>query len=205
MDDGIGRILDAIDKKGLRERTLVVFVSDNGGQRSWSSKSQYGGDYAELPHTVLGDNRPLRGWKGDVYEGGMRVPAVVRWPGVLKPARVESPIHIVDWMPTLCALAGWTPKDDPSWDGRDVWDVVRGQSKGSSRTLYWKTPQARALRHGGWKLVVPNGNRQPELYELAKDPYETRDLASSKAETLAELRELLREVSSKDRGRRGDE
>ena len=102
MDHGIGRIVATLDRQGLREDTLIVFVSDNGGQKSWHSDVQYLGRYADKPHTVLGDNKPLRGWKGDVYEGGIRVPAFVNWSGVLKPGQCDAPIHIVDWMPTLC-------------------------------------------------------------------------------------------------------
>jgi len=95
MDQGIGRIIDALERKGLRENTLIVFSSDNGGQKSWSSATEYKGRYADKPHTVLGDNRPLRGWKGDLYEGGIRVPALANWPGVLKPGELNVPMHIV--------------------------------------------------------------------------------------------------------------
>ncbi|UCD50064.1 MAG: sulfatase-like hydrolase/transferase [Phycisphaerales bacterium] len=112
MDHGIGQIVAALDRAKLREDTLIVFISDNGGQRTWHSDTQYQGRYADKPHTVLGDNKPLRGWKGDVYEGGIRVPALANWPGVLEPGQCDAPIHIVDWMPTLCALTAAQPARD---------------------------------------------------------------------------------------------
>ncbi|MCD6395586.1 MAG: arylsulfatase, partial [Planctomycetes bacterium] len=141
MDAGIGKIVQAVDNAGLRGNTLIVFVSDNGAQKSWHSETQYKGRYANKPHTVLGDNRPLRGWKGDVFEGGIRVPGLVNWPKRLKPGKTDAPIHIVDWMPTLCALAGVEMDKDPAWDGVNVWPAITGESKTlAKRTLYWKTP-----------------------------------------------------------------
>lgn len=200
MDHGIGRIVAALDRCGLRRDTLLVFVSDNGGQRSWSSDTEYEGRYADKPHTVMGDNRPLRGWKGDVYEGGIRVPAVASWPGVLKAGQVEAPLHIVDWMPTLCALTGCSPARDLAWDGSNVWPVICGEAKAAAtRSFYWKTPNAWAVRRGDWKLTLRNDGRQLELYDLASDPYETRDLAGPQPERVAELKALWQEFAAKDR------
>jgi arylsulfatase A-like enzyme len=126
MDSGIGRIIDALERKRLRESTLVVFVSDNGGQKSWHSKSEYKGRYADKPHTVLGDNRPLRGWKGEVYEGGIRVPALANWPGVLKSGQTNAPVHIVDWMPTLCG-------EDSRFLRRTIWRLEAHCQEGRRR------------------------------------------------------------------------
>lgn len=200
MDHGIGRIIDALARKGLRENTLVVFVSDNGGQESWHSEDQYRGRYADKPHTVLGDNRPLRGWKGDVYEGGIRVPALANWPGVLKPGERNVPVHIVDWMPTLCRLAGYSPERDLNWDGRDIWPLVcEGVANAEPRPLYWKTPNSSAVRLGDWKIIVKRGRGDVELYNLASDPYETEDLAQQHPETLKKLERLLAKFSQDDR------
>jgi len=200
MDHGIGHIIDALDRKGLRENTLVVFVSDNGGQKSWHSEDQYKGRYADKPHTVLGDNLPLRGWKGDVYEGGIRAPALANWPAVLKPGKTDVPIHIVDWMPTLCNLAGATPQRDLKLDGRDIWRFVRGEvSKAKPRVLYWKTPNHRAVRFGDWKLIVKKGGGDVQLYDLARDPHETKDLARQQGETVEKLQGMLAQLARDDR------
>jgi len=203
MDHEIGRILDALKHKGLAKDTLVVFVSDNGGQKSWHSNDQYKGRYADKPHTVLGDNRPLRGWKGDLYEGGIRVPAFASWPGVLKPGHVDAPIHIVDWMPTLCSLAGHSPERDLKWDGRNIWPIVRGDiSKAEPRTLYWKTPGASAVRSGEYKLIASKDGGNVQLFNLAKDPYETQDLARKNPEKAKELSRILAQLSKDDRPRK---
>ena len=201
MDHGIGRIVDALERVGKRENTFFVFVSDNGGQKSWHNETQYDGRYADKPHTILGDNRPLRGWKGGVYEGGIRVPAFVNWPSMLDPSQVSSPIHIVDWMPTLCGLAGCTGTRGLNWDGRDVWPLISGQADAAeSRTLYWKTPREYAFRQGDWKLVV-HEDGQEELYDLATDPLETHDLAAQQPRRVVELRAGLNECARKDRER----
>ncbi|MHC4632796.1 MAG: sulfatase-like hydrolase/transferase [Planctomycetota bacterium] len=200
MDYGIGHIIDALERKGLRENTLVVFVSDNGGQESWHSEDEYKGRYADKPHTVLGDNLPLRGWKGDVYEGGIRVPALANWPGVLKPGERNAPIHIVDWMPTLCRLAGYSAQRDLNWDGCDIWPLVCEDAVSAEpKSLYWKTPNSSAVRLGDWKIVAKKGGGSAELYNLASDPYETQNLAQQYPDTVKKLKRLLAQFSADDR------
>ena len=200
MDDGIGRIVDALNHTGQRKNTLIVFVSDNGGQKSWQSKSQYKGRYADKPHTVLGDNLPLRGWKGQVYEGGIRVPALANWPGTLKPGKVTTPAHIVDWMPTLCKLTGYAPDKDLNWDGCDIWPLLSGVGGPlGPRTLYWKIPGASAVRHGAWKLIVAGNGEKAELYNLADDPYEKQDLAQQHPQRVNDLKLLLARITEHDR------
>jgi arylsulfatase A-like enzyme len=200
MDDGIGRIVAALDRQGLRRNTLIVFSSDNGGQKSWVSQTEYKGRYADKPHTVLGNNLPLRGWKGEVYEGGIRVPALANWPGVLAPGERDFPIHIVDWMPTLCALTGCAPARDLGWDGTNLWPALRGDvAPVEPRPLYWKTPNAAAVRWGDWKLVVGKGGRGGQLYHLTSDPYETKDLAREQPERMAEFQARLKEIAAHDR------
>ena len=200
MDAGIGRIVEAVSRKGIREDTLIVFVSDNGGQKNWHDTKQYKGRYAEKPHTVLGNNRPLRGWKGEVYEGGIRVPAMANWPGVLEPRRLSASVHIVDWMPTLCKLAGYSPETDLRWDGKDIWPSICGQTVSNEpRLFYWKTPNASAVRHGDWKLVVHKSRKAAELYDVIADPYEEHDLAQRHPGRVDDLRRLLATVSADDR------
>jgi len=200
MDSGIERIVNALDEAGLRKDTLLIFASDNGGQESWHSQTQYEGHYADLPHTRLGDNRPLRGWKGDCYEGAIRVPAFVNWPNVISPGETDLPVHIVDWMPTLCYLADVEPNRPLPWDGQNIWPIIDGSNtQPSERILYWKTPRASAVRRGDWKLIVSNKDNHSELYDLKNDPYETNNLADQQSERRQELMALLTQVASKDR------
>jgi arylsulfatase A-like enzyme len=196
MDHHVGRIVEALDRTGQRENTLIVYSSDNGGQRSWSApEREYNGRYAA--HTTLGNNAPLRGWKGDLYEGGIRVPALVNWPGVIEPGSVvEAPLHVTDWTPTLIGLAGGEVSDDWRLDGRDVWDVLTGRRDDvEPRTLYWRSPREAAVRVGPWKLLERRG-REPsyQLFHLDNDPGEQTDLAGRHPEKVEELkRELERQ------------
>jgi len=205
MDAGIGRIIEALERTGKRKDTLVVFISDNGGQQSWHNAKQYHGRYADKPHDVLGDNRPLRGWKGELYEGGIRVPALVNWPGVLKPRIVSQSLHIVDWMPTLCAMAGCMPEHSPRWDGLNVWPLISGREASvGERTMYWKTPKAYAVRQGPLKLILDNQLGKPELFNIEEDPYEKHDLAAEKPPLVHKLRELMQNIIQDDRLRRNE-
>jgi arylsulfatase A-like enzyme len=208
MDAGIGRIVEAVDRKGIRENTLIVFVSDNGGQKSWYSKTQYKGRYADKPHDVLGDNRPLRGWKTDVYEGGIRVPAMANWPGVLEPGDMLAPVHIVDWMPTFCKLARHSSETDLfdrlraslKWDGEDIWPLIQSRAAHAApRTLYWKTPGAQAIRRGDWKLIVDKQQTVVGLYDVVADPYEENDMAKRHPDRVNDLKRFLVKVSADDR------
>ncbi len=203
MDAGIGRIVNAIDDAGLRGNTLIVFVSDNGGQKSWHSETQYKGRYADKPHSVLGDNRPLRGWKGDVFEGGIRVPGIVNWPTRLKPRKTDAPIHIVDWMPTLCGVADIGVRQEPAWDGENVWPAITGESKAPAmRTLYWKTSRAYALRVADWKLITDRKLEKPMLFNLANDPLEKNDLAQNHPQRIADMTATLKQTAAADRDRK---
>ena len=118
--DRVGRIVEALERKGLRENTLIVFSSDNGGQRRWGAPvKEYNGRYAA--HTTLGNNQPLRGWKGELYEGGIRVPALVNWPDHIPAGRIfDSPTHVVDWLPTLIRAAGGDLTEAKAAEGIDL-------------------------------------------------------------------------------------
>ena len=200
MDADIGQIVDAVDRTGIRNNTLIVFVSDNGGQQSWHDEKQYNGRYADKPHTVLGNNRPLRSWKGSVYEGGIRVPALANWPSLLEPRKLSASVHIVDWMPTLCKLAGYSPQKDLKWDGRDIWPLICGRTASNEpQMFYWKTPNAFAIRFGNWKLITNKQQKSFELYDVIADPYEEHDIALRHPERVNDLRRLLTEVSAHDR------
>ncbi len=204
LDDAVGRIITALEKAGKRGSTLLVFTSDNGGSTAENNDTKYPED--GYPQGALpGSNKPLRGQKGDLYEGGIRVPTLVSWPSMLKPGKIATPLHITDWMPTFCTLAGWkAPTDsDLKWDGRDILPVLTGRIQPGPRPLYWTAPsyRARALRFGDWKLIISGkpGEEKTELFDLAKDPNERRDLAASQIEKVAELRQLLMQTARNDR------
>ena len=202
MDAGIGEIIEALNKTGQRDNTLVLFVSDNGGQFSWHSATQYRGKYANKPHNVLGNNFPLFGWKGDLYEGGIRVPAIANWPARLKPGVVDFPIHISDWLPTICSLTGSEEnlKTIKKRDGQNIWTyLVNGKGMNNKRTLYWKTGKEYAVREGNWKLVVHRNTNKSELYDLSKDFRENRDLSEENPGITRHLLELLNVFKKDDR------
>jgi len=199
MDAAVGRIVEALNRAGRLRDTVILFTSDNGGQRDYRSQSDYGGKYG--PYPTLGDNRPLRGWKGDLYEGGVRVPAFVFWEGKLGHAAVDETTSYLDVFPTLARLGGVDLA--PTWrlEGRDIGRLLAGEAiRGSAPTLYWNTGGQASALHGDWKLIVTR--REPgsvELYNLAVDPAEARNLAQEKPEQADALRAILAEQERLDR------
>ncbi len=205
MDAGIGRIIEALDHKGIRDDTVVIFISDNGGQKSWHSDTQYHGRYADKPHDQLGDNTPLRGWKGEVYEGGIRVPALIHWNGNLEPGESVVPMHVVDWMPLLGAIAGFEEQSGMNWDGMNLWPYfLEGKENCPERTFYWYTGKMTAFRKGDWKLVHTSEGGPDELYNLKEDPNEQNNLAATQPLRVTELQTLLTEVQKADRPKIGE-
>jgi arylsulfatase A-like enzyme len=199
LDDAVGRIAAAVDAAGKRDDTLIVFTSDNGGSTVENNDLKYPDD--NCPNGKLtGNNVPWRGQKGTLYEGGTRVATIANWPKRLRPGRCETPVQIIDWMPTLCRLAGYQPKTDLKWDGRDIWPLLTGDVKTAQpRALYAVAPahRARSLRYGDWKLIVDQ-QEATELYDLATDPAESMNLAASRPKRVAELRKLLDEMAARD-------
>ena len=198
MDHWIGEMVRALEETGQRKDTLILFVSDNGAAPRWSPRGLYPGTYPDCP--VLGSNLPLRGWKGHLYEGGIRTPAFINWPGRRQPSKLEAPLHAVDWMPTLTRLVGYQPDRDWRWDGKDVWPLLtREVTQPEPRTLYFPFVKDRwAIRHGDWKLVDPSGKGTLQLFNLAEDPGEKRNLAKAKPEKVEELTRLLGEARKLD-------
>lgn len=195
MDDAVGRLLKAVDKTGQRQHTVVIFLSDNGSIPSWRPSGKYPGEY--LPCPRLGSNLPLRGRKAQMYEGGIRVPALISWPGKLRPRTVTEPMHAVDWMPTLTRLCGYRPQQELNWDGRDIWPLLTGeQTNPEPRALYWKFIGRQAVRLGEWKAVFRSNSA--ELYHLADDPHEKTDLAKKHPEKVDELRKVMQREAAKD-------
>lgn len=205
LDDAVGRVIAALEKLGKRGNTLLVFTSDNGGSTAENNDTKYPDDHypqGRLP----GNNLPLRGKKGDLHEGGIRVPTIVSWPSQLRPGKINTPLHIADWMPTFCTLAGWRAPEgtDLKWDGRDILPVLTGRLKNPGpRPLYWTAPsfRASALRFGDLKLIVTGKGAQEtvELFDLAEDPNEEKNLAAVQVEKVAELRNLMTQVARNDR------
>jgi len=202
LDDAVGRILAALEKKGVRENTLVVLTSDNGGSTAGNNDQKYPDD--QCPDGKLpGNNQPWRGEKGDLYEGGTRVPTIVSWPGHVKPGRVATPVQIIDWMPTLTAIAGWKPDHDLKWDGADLTALLLEHTPLLERPLYAVAPgwKARSVRMGDWKLIVHQERKsgREELFNLASDPGETRNLAAAQPEHVSRLTKVMAEISARDR------
>jgi arylsulfatase A-like enzyme len=191
LDAAVGRIVEALRKAGGLEETVILFTSDNGGQRDYRSKTDYGGKHG--PYATLGDNRPLRGWKGGLYEGGIRVPAFVSWGKKLRPGACDRTTSYLDVFPTFAALAGVSLQ--PGWklEGRDIRALLTGEAKAPpAPVLYWNTGRQDAVLDGDWKLIVSRRPRETvELYNLAADPAEKTDLAREDPAKVAALRRLL--------------
>jgi arylsulfatase A-like enzyme len=207
MDDAIGQVLAVLDRKKLRENTLVLFFGDNGAHGpSDNQGGAYPGDYGHL--RVGNDNLPLRGHKSGVYEGGIRTPGLACLPGKLTVGEIHTPLHAVDWMPTLCALADVKLGGDLKWDGTNIWDVlVQSKRPFPERTLYTVAPGWRAsmVRHGDWKLVITKNDEKKgkaaaeELFNLSSDLGEKTNLAAERPEILAQMKQRLAEISKRDR------
>tara|TARA_R110002049_G_scaffold2750_8_gene22217 strand:+ start:156791 stop:158188 length:1398 start_codon:yes stop_codon:yes gene_type:complete len=178
LDDSVGDILAMLDELKIDEETLFVFTSDNGAQGShWK-------DLVEFFEGTGG----LRASKGSLYEGGIRVPLIVRWPGKVAPGQVvESPIVHYDLPPTLIALTGAEPMETdgvsllPQWMGQSAKEID------NRRFLFWQTPGACAVRSGNWKLIRTDRWMPWELYDLSVDPQETSNLADQHRDVVYRL------------------
>ena len=197
LDDAVGQIVAALEKAGKRNNTIVVFTSDNGGSWAENANQPYPDD--DYPKgRIPGNNLPWRGQKGDLYDGGTRVPMIVSWPGKLRPAKVDQPMQVVDWMPTFCALVGYKAERDLKWDGMNLWPHIAGEkTERVSRLLYWTQNSASSIREGDWKLILEN--KKAQLFDLAKDPYEKTDLAAKMPEKLEQMKRTLAQFAKADR------
>lgn len=184
LDDAIGRILEASSKHLPEENTLIFFCSDNGGMN------------------MFGTNGELRGQKGRLYEGGIRVPAIMAWKDKLAPGVVEEPLHIVDLFPTLVGLAGIEDAGSKPLDGKNAWSTIaEGEPSPHDFILHNVTPFQGAIRMGDWKLVHNGGVTAHatsydgpqiwELFNIKADPFEKTNLAKEKPEIFERLKEKL--------------
>jgi arylsulfatase A-like enzyme len=200
MDDQVGRIVAALEKKGMRDNTLIVFSSDNGGPTSalFATGARSPEERAESGGVALGQktppsNTPFRGGKGSLYEGGVRTVSFMNWPGHLKPGVVNEPIHTVDMFPTLVKLAGGSFEGGKPLDGKDVWPTVsQGQPSPHEDILINVEAFRGAVRKGNWKLVkialLPG---KTELFDLAADPGEKVNVADQHPEVVKDLEARL--------------
>src|SRR5262245_41803651 len=188
MDDQIGRVVQELESRGMRDNTLIVFHSDNGGVVS----AMFAGE-SEVKGPLPASNGPYRDGKGTLYEGGTRVAAFVNWPGKIPAGDIKEIVHVVDMYPTLGALAGAKLGKNKPLDGVDVWPTL-SKGKPSSRTevVYNVDPMAGAVRIGDWKLIF-RGALPPklELYNLAKDPSESDNLADTHPIRAAQLKNRI--------------
>ena len=199
IDFHTGRLLDALDELGLRDKTLVIFTTDNGPWNNFQEvlRKRHGGAVA------WGSSGPLREGKGSTYEGGIRVPCVVRWPGKVPAGRTSDAIFAtIDFLPTFCRLAGATVPQDRIIDGVDQTDLLFGRSREGARKdyFYFCKGELHAVRKGRYKLVLPNrrkfygyvddkGSNEAELYDLEADIGEKHNLAKKHPEIVQELTE----------------
>jgi len=172
LDASVTAILDAVRKKGVAGRTLVLFFSDNGGAGHMR-------------------NDPLRGRKGSVWEGGHRVPCIAWWPGkIAKGSRCDTLASSLDVMPTMLDLAGMEAPTERPLDGRSLLPLLRGREQDKARRqLFWTFNRGRAMRDGRWKLVVQN--KKTMLFDVAADIGEKNDIAAEHPDRVAAMQQAL--------------
>jgi arylsulfatase A-like enzyme len=208
FDHETGRLLDKLDELGLSDNTLLIYTTDNG---PWSQEAYRKRKKGHPEGSIFwGDSNPWRGAKGSCYEGGTRVPCIVRWPGKV-PAGAESDavFATIDFLPTFARLAGYEVPKDRVIDGVDQTDLLLGKSKKGNRDTYMY--QKNGIRKGKWKYLrakhkIARYARDPnrkkdvvELYDLEADPYETTNLAEKYPEKVTELEALLSaEIAKED-------
>ncbi|MGL6260929.1 sulfatase-like hydrolase/transferase [Vibrio sp. WXL210] len=175
MDKNIGRILDVLEENDLKDNTIVVYLSDNGGK--------YKGNHSY--------NHPLRSEKGTLWDGGIRIPFTIAWPGTIPAGQTfDDPIIALDILPTVAAATGVETQAEWQLEGVDLLPLLTEQKPLENRYLYWHNTRAGAIRDHDWKLVMPNilNNRQkPQLFNISEDISESNDLASKHPEQVKRL------------------
>ncbi len=186
MDESVGRVMAKLDSLKIADRTVVFFMSDNGG----------------LVLNGITDNTPLRAGKGTMYEGGVREPMIVRWPGVVRPGSVCSvPAISTDFFPTILEMVGVRPDSSRALDGVSLVPLLKQTGTIADRPLYWHYPHyhpggatpSGAVRHGRFKLIERYEDGRLELYDLKEDLSEKHNLAKETPDKAAELHKMLRD------------
>ena len=180
MDYNIGRLLGTLDALGLRENTLIIFASDNGAA-------------VMAPLKELNCGAGLKGRKGQLYEGGIRVPLIVNQPGRVPARQIQNLVYFPDFMPTLAQLAGHPENVPDDTNGMDISPLFYGKDIDTdSRPLYWEFPgKQRAIRQGEWKAVTVKKGAPLELYRIKEDPYEKNDLAKAYPDVVKKLDSMM--------------
>lgn len=195
LDKGVGQLLDGLERLGLAGNTIVLFSSDNGPEEIF---------IANAGHSGVGSPGPFRGRKRSLYEDGVRLPFVVRWPGHVPAGRVDgSMIGAVDFLPSVAKLCGVPVPADANGDGEDRSDVLLGASKPKTRPLYWQwrfniaghvnnVSPILSMRDGDWKLMMNPDRSRVELYNIPRDPMEVRNVAPENPQIVERMaRKLL--------------
>jgi uncharacterized sulfatase len=191
LDNSIGRIIEKLDELNLAKKTIVIFFSDNGGLYQ-----AYGGYRGK--RQIVSTNEPLRGEKGTLYEGGIREPLIVRWPGVVKPGTTcSAPVSSVDFYPFFLEMAGAAGDPNHILDGESILPLLKQTGTLERDAIYWHYPHyhhstpAGAIRQGNWKLIEFYEDSRLELYNLKRDIAENHNLATKMPQKAAQLRQKL--------------
>lgn len=169
MDDAIGALVESLEKSGQRDNTLILFMSDNGGSGN-------------------GGNAPLKGSKGTMWEGGLRVPFIANWPGKLPSGRITDEfLTALEIVPTLLDISGAPAPAGLKLDGHNMLPVLRGEAKSPRQTMFWQRRSDKAVRHQNWKWI--ESSKGGGLYDLRADPAEKHDRSSQHPEIVQQLRE----------------
>jgi arylsulfatase len=182
MDKDVGRIMALLKELDLDENTLVIFTSDNGPTYAGGADSEF-----------FESAGPLRGLKGSVYEGGIRVPYIARWPGRIRAGSTSNHISAFwDFLPTCCELLGQDPP--PDIDGISMLSALLGKPRKQKKHkyLYWELRGQQAIRMGKWKALRPKPDKKIELYDLNEDISESHDVAGEYPNVVAEMAEIFR-------------
>jgi arylsulfatase A-like enzyme len=183
MDKAIGSLLDKLEAEGLDENTIIVFVSDNGGS----------------PRNYC-INKPLKDYKYNLYEGGIRVPYFISWPGHIPAGKtLDNPVSTLDILPTIASLTGGTLPSDREYDGINLMPVISGRESTSERVLCWKKGRETnwAIRKGDMKLIEVKNKKELELYNLKDDLSESNNLAKDLPDVVNEMTSSFRKWENK--------
>lgn len=193
MDDGVGEVMEALEKKGVADETLVIFMSDNGSPRGQGIAQPR---QKTRGNCTMSNPGPFNGFKGDTYEGGIRVPFVMHWPGRIPAGRTyPHPVINLDLVPTIMSLSGVTkPPKGLGFDGVDLLPYLSGKiTDPPHETLYWRRNEDYAVRKGDWKLAWNDEgpSREIQLFDLAHDPGEWKNLAAMHPERAQQLQDAF--------------